>query len=49
MRREKDAFEVNKKKKMNDVEIWTRARKEEEKKSMEVYCKEHGQAEVQQI
>ena len=46
-RRERENFEISKKKKMNDIEIWTRARKEEERKAMELYCKEHGQEEVQ--
>lgn len=41
-RRETENFEISKKKKMNDIEIWTRAKKEEELKAMEVYCKEHG-------
>lgn len=30
LRREQEAFEVNKNKKVNDVEIWTRAIREEE-------------------
>ena len=34
---------------MNDVEIQTRARKEEERIWMEAHCKEHGQTEIQQI
>ena len=34
---------------MNDIEIQTRAKKEEERIAMEKYCKEHGKEEVQQI
>ena len=49
LRREREAFELNKTKKQNDVEIWTRAVKEEEKQAMEKYCAEHGKAEIEQI
>ena len=38
-----------KKQKMNDIEIWTRARKEEEKNSMAAYCEKNGQVEVEKI
>mmetsp|Transcript_6860 Transcript_6860/g.7925 ORF Transcript_6860/g.7925 Transcript_6860/m.7925 type:complete len:193 (+) Transcript_6860:742-1320(+) len=49
MQKDREAFELNKTKKTNDVEIWTRARKEEEKLAMEKYCQEHGQEEITQI
>jgi len=42
LKRDRDAFELNKTKKVNDVEIWSRAVKEEEKIAMEKYCSEHG-------
>lgn len=46
LKRDRDAFELNKTKKVNDVEIWSRAVKEEEKLAMEKYCSEHGQEEI---
>lgn len=49
LKKDREAFELNKTKKVNDVEIWTRAVKEEEKASMEKYCAEHGQADIEQI
>ena len=49
LQKDREAFELNKTKKTNDVEIWTRARKEEEKLAMEKYCQEHGQEEIEQI
>jgi len=49
LKKDRDAFEQNKTRKINDVEIWTRARKEEERVAMEDYCKDHGQAEIEQI
>lgn len=49
LKRDREAFELNKTKKVNDVEIWTRAIKEEEKKAMEQYCQEHGQEDIQAI
>lgn len=42
LRREQEAFEVSKSKKVNDVEIWTRALREEECLEMQKYCKEKG-------
>lgn len=38
LRREQEAFEITKNKKVNDVEIWTRALREEESKEMKKYC-----------
>jgi len=34
LKKEKEQFETNKNKKINDVEIWTRAAKEEERIAM---------------
>jgi len=48
-RKEKEQFEIKKKQKMNDTEIWTKAKKEEEKIFMKAYCEKHGEAEVTQI
>ena len=42
LKKDRERFELNKTKKVNDVEIWTRAVKEEEKLAMEKYCAEHG-------
>lgn len=42
LKKDRERFELNKTKKVNDVEIWTRAVKEEEKLEMEKYCAEHG-------
>ena len=49
LRKEREAFEITKNKKLNDVEIWVKARKEEESKSLKKYCDEHGAKEMQQI
>jgi hypothetical protein len=49
LKREKEAFEVKKNQKRNDVEIWNKAHREEERKAMEVYCEKHGKAEVEHI
>jgi hypothetical protein len=49
LRRDREAFELNKTKKINDVEIWTRAVKEEEKLAMERYCNESGREEIEKI
>jgi len=38
LKKDREAFELNKTKKTNDVEIWTRAKKEEEKAAMEAFC-----------
>ena len=48
-RKEKEAFEIKKKQKMNDTEIWTKAKKEEEKIFMTAYCEKHGKEEVTKI
>lgn len=49
LRREREAFEVTKNKKVNDVEIWSRAIKEEECIAMQQYCDEHGNDEMENI
>jgi len=42
LKREKEAFEIKKNQKRNDVEIWNKAMREEERKAMEIYCEKHG-------
>lgn len=49
LRKEKEAFEAQKKQKLKDVEYWARAVREEEKVAVEKYCKEHGEEEMKQI
>ncbi len=49
MRKEKEHFEIEKKKKLKDVEYWARALREEEKVAVEKYCLEHGEEEMKQI
>jgi len=49
LKRDREAFELNKTRKANDVEIWTRAVKEEEKAAMEKYCNEKGQQDIAAI
>ena len=49
LRKEREAFEITKNKKCNDVEIFVRARKEEESKAMKKFCEEHGVKEMEQI
>ena len=49
LRKEREAFEITKNKKLNDVEIWVKARKEEESKAMKKYCDEHGAKEMEYI
>lgn len=49
LRRERESFEVLKNKKVNDVEIWSRAIKEEECIAMQQYCDEHGNDEMENI
>lgn len=46
LRKEREAFEITKNKKLNDVEIWVKALKEEESKAMKKYCDEHGAKEM---
>lgn len=38
LKKEKDQFEVDKKRKMKEAELWARAQREEEKRVTEKYC-----------
>jgi len=49
LKREKEAFEVEKQRKIKEVEYWARAVREEERAAIEKYAKEHGEAEMKQI
>jgi hypothetical protein len=49
LKKEKEAFEGEKQRKLKDVEFWARAVREEEKVVMEKYAKEHGEEEMKQI
>jgi hypothetical protein len=49
LKKEKEAFEGEKQKKIKDVEYWARAVREEEKVAIEKYAKEHGEEEMKQI
>ena len=49
LKKEKEAFEGEKQKKIKDVEFWARAVREEEKTAIEKYAKEHGEEEMKQI
>ena len=49
LKKEKEAFEGEKQKKIKDVEYWARAVREEEKLAIEKYAKEHGDEEMKQI
>jgi len=49
LRREKEAIEIFKNKKVNDVEIWARALKEEESIAMKDYCRKNGKEEMENI
>ena len=46
LKKEKEAFEGEKQKKIKDVEYWARAVREEEKTAIEKYAKEHGEEEM---
>lgn len=48
-RLELERLEVAKNKKVNDVEIWSRALKEEECLAMKEYCEKNGNAEMENI
>ena len=47
LREEREAFEISRNDKFNDVEMWVMARKEEESKAMKNYCDEHGAKEME--
>jgi len=49
LQKEREAFEEQKKKKRNDVEIWAHAKKMEEQKITEAYCAKNGQKDVEKI
>jgi len=49
LKHDREYFEVQKNKKVNDIEIWSRALREEEKIAMAKYCKEHGEQEMENI
>lgn len=46
LKKEKEAFEGEKQKKLKDVEYWARAVREEEKVAIEKYAQEHGEREM---
>ena len=43
LKREKEAFDVERQKKLKEVEYWARAVREEEKIVIEKHAKEHGE------
>ena len=47
--KEREQVEEDKKKKLREVELWTRAVREEEKLAIQKYAKEHGDDEIEQI
>lgn len=49
LKKEKEAFEGEKLKKLKDIEYWARAIREEEKIAIEKYAREHGEEEMKQI
>ena len=49
LQKDREAFEVQKKIKRNDIEIWAHAKKMEEVKIVEAYCEKHGQKDVEKI
>ena len=46
LKKEKEAFEVEKQKKIKDIDFWARAVREEEKVAIEKYAAEHGEEEM---
>ena len=49
LKKEREQIEEEKKKKLREVELWTRAIREEEKIAIEKYAQEHGDKEMEQI
>lgn len=49
IKKEKEAFEGDKQKKMKEVEFWARAVREEERAATEKYATQYGEAEMKQI
>ena len=49
MKKEKEAVEESKKKKLKEVELWSRSQREEERMSIEKYANEKADAEMDKI
>ena len=49
LKKEKEAFDTEKTKKLKEVEYYERAVREEEKVAIEKYAQEHGNEEMKQI
>jgi len=49
LKKEREQIEEDKKKKLREVELWTRAVREEEKIAIEKYAADHGDTEMEQI
>ena len=49
LQKEREQIEEDKKKKLKEIELWTRATREEEKLAVEKYAKEHGEKEIELI
>lgn len=49
LKKEREQIEEEKKKKLREVELWTRALREEEKIAIEKYAEQHGDKEIEQI
>jgi hypothetical protein len=49
LKREKEAYDIQKNKKVNDVEIWARALKEEESIALKDYCQREGNKQMENI
>lgn len=49
MKKEKELIEENKKKKLKEVELWSRSLREEEKMMIEKYASEHAEDDMKEI
>lgn len=49
LRKEREQIEEDKKKKLREVELWTRAQREEEKLAVEQYAEKHGDDETKEL
>ena len=49
LKKEREQIEEDKKKKLREVELWTRALREEEKKAIHKYSEKHGEKEMELI
>lgn len=49
LKKEREQIEEDKKKKLREVELWTRAVREEEKAAIEEYARDHGASDMEQI